>query len=240
MAEEKTKEQTEALSETTEEEAVREDVPAKSAKEGAGLRFKTSKGVCRICRRSGEKLFLKGDRCATAKCSFTRRSYAPGQHGPNRQPRYSEYGRQLREKQKLAAMYGLKEKNLQRYFNISSKRKGKTGETLLQTLERRLDNVIYRAGFARSRKHARQIVNHNNVSIRENRVNIPSYLVSEKESIKVKNKRQDKKKTDNKAEMPKWMKIDNKNKSIKILRLPTRDDLDLKIDEQLIVEFYSK
>lgn len=227
--------------EKTEEEA-EEEAPAKEQeREGAGLRFKTSKGVCRICRRVGEKLFLKGERCTSAKCSFTRRSYPPGEHGSKRPPRQSEYGKQLREKQKLSAIYNIRERQLRHYFTKASRQKGKTGEILMQTLERRLDNVVYRATFADSRKQARQFVSKRNIKIKGKIVDIPSYLVKPKEVIEVqKAKTTNKKESEKKDNIPSWLEIDKKANKIKVKDIPKKEDLDLTIDEKLIVEFYSK
>lgn len=227
-------------------EEKKEEVPEASVSEepkGSGLRFKKSGGVCRKCRRAGEKLFLKGERCFSAKCSYTRRSYAPGQHGNKRQIRLSQYGQQLREKQKLSAIYNLREKQLLKNFTEATKKKGKTGEVLISLLEQRLDNVIYRAGLAVSRRQAKQLIKRRMFAQNGRSVNIASIrvkagdIIKAKESITEKNKEQDEK---SRSDAPKWLEVNLKTQEIKVIRLPERIDTAEPIDEQLIVEFYSK
>lgn len=202
--------------------------------------------VCRLCRREGVKLFLKGTRCVTDKCSVSKRSYSPGQHGQAR-VKLSDYGLQLREKQKVKRIYGILEKHFRHLFEIASKSKGITGEMLLQLLERRLDNVIFRLGFAVSRANARQIVKHGFVYVNNKRVDIPSFLVKKDDIIQIKTKNE---KFLNKiAEMIEltkdrgvsgWLEVDDKNFSGKVVRLPQKEDVGFPIREQLIVELYSK
>lgn len=201
--------------------------------------------VCRLCRREGEKLFLKGPRCAGPKCTLTRRSYAPGQHGQAKQ-KLSNYGIQLREKQKLKRMYGLMEKQFRRYFKIASKTKGVTGKLLLQLLERRLDNVIFRLGLGVSRPQSRQIVRHNFIYVNAHRVNIPSYFVDKDDVIQIKAKETAEKKIRENMDLtkergiPSWLEFDSNGLTAKVLRLPEKDDIQQPIQEQLIVELYSK
>ncbi|MCM8771274.1 MAG: 30S ribosomal protein S4 [Candidatus Omnitrophica bacterium] len=202
--------------------------------------------ICRLCRREGMKLFLKGTKCTTEKCPLARRAYAPGQHGKTK-VKLSNYGIQLREKQKVKRMYGVLERQFRRYFDIASKSKGVTGKVLLQLLERRLDNVIYRLGFALSRSEGRQIVRHNHVWVNSQRVNIPSYLVSTDEVIEVRAKREKvlHKIRDNielckDRTVPAWLEVDKTQLKAKVLRLPEKEDIQQPIQEQLIVELYSK
>ena len=200
--------------------------------------------VCRICRREGDKLFLKGDRCYTDKCAIARRSYAPGQHGQGRK-KMSEYGTQLREKQKAKRYYGLLENQFYHYFELASKMTGKTGENLLKVLESRLDNVVYRAGFAMSRPEARQLVTHGHFTVNGKAVNIPSYLVKVGDVVELKegSRSLDKFKGSLEANasrvVPKWLELD-KNNVAKVVAEPAREDIDLPIEEHLIVELYSK
>jgi small subunit ribosomal protein S4 len=190
-------------------------------------------------------LFLKGTRCYTEKCALTRRAYSPGQHGKTKQ-KLSNYGLQLREKQKVKRMYGVLERQFRRYFYIASKSKGVTGEMLLQQLERRLDNVILRSGFALSLTQARQVVRHGMISVNNKRVNIPSYPVNKDDSISAKSKENIQKFLKNNAEVtkdkevPNWIQVDRDKLSVKIQRLPERGDIVVPIKEQLIVELYSK
>lgn len=203
--------------------------------------------VCRLCRREGMKLFLKGERCLSDKCSFDRRSYAPGQHGQGRGRRkQTEYGLQLREKQKVKRIYGVMEKQFRNYYKRAARQKGVTGENLLRLLERRLDNVIYRLGFANSRNQARQFVRHNHFQINGNKVNIPSYLVKQGDELIVK---ENSRKLDGirsaieRVEargMPSWLQVDREAMRGVVLNLPTREDVTQEIQEQLIVELYSK
>ncbi len=201
--------------------------------------------VCRLCRREGQKLFLKGDRCYTDKCGVTRRAYAPGQHGQGR-TRASEYGSQLREKQKVKRYYGILEKQFEGYFEMASKRQGKTGENLLSILESRLDNVVYRLGFAMSRAEARQLVRHGHFTVDGKKVNIPSFLVKPGMVIALKegSRSLEKFKANVEANMfrqpPKWLDYDANTLTAKVAAAPARDDIDLPVEEQLIVELYSK
>jgi small subunit ribosomal protein S4 len=202
--------------------------------------------VCRLCRREGEKLFLKGTRCSTQKCSIAKRSYAPGQHGQRNKPKLSNYGLQLREKQKVKRMYGILERQFRRYFKIASKSKGVTGKVLLQLLERRLDNVILRLGLGISRAQSRQIVRHNFVYVNSIRVNIPSFLVKKDDIVQVKakdkamNKIKENMELSKERDIPVWLEFDPKELKAKILRLPEKEDIQHQIQEQLIVELYSK
>jgi len=201
--------------------------------------------VCRLCRREGQKLFLKGDRCYTEKCSVERRGYAPGQHGNARNKKLSGYGIQLREKQKAKRYYGVLESQFRDYFEMANKQAGMTGENLLSILETRLDNVVYRLGFAMSRAEARQLVRHGHFTVNGQKVNIPSYLVKVGSVIELKDKSRslDKFKSSLEANasrvVPKWLEIDNNNVA-KVIAAPAREDIDLPIEEHLIVELYSR
>ena len=203
---------------------------------------------CRLCRREGVKLFLKGARCNSEKCGLAKRAYAPGQHGPisKRGGKLSNYGMQLRAKQKVKRIYGVLEKQFRRYFETATKTKGVTGSILLQLLERRLDNVIFQTGFAVSRDQARQIVGHGWAYVNQQRVTIPSYSLKGNDSIELKPKtkgleylRQNLKTTAERA-CPKWLEVDRDKFSSKIVRLPDREDIRIPVEEQLIVELYSK
>ncbi len=200
---------------------------------------------CRLCRREGEKLFLKGERCYTNKCSISRRAYAPGQHGQQRK-KLSEYGIQLREKQKARRFYGILEGQFRKYFELASKKKGITGENLLQILETRLDNAVYRLGLATSRPEARQLVTHAHFVVNGKKVNIPSYLLKVGDVITVRDKSKSSPKIKAISEItgskviPKWLEFDAENLSGKVIALPAREDIDLPIREHLIVELYSK
>ncbi len=201
--------------------------------------------VCRLCRREGQKLFLKGARCYSDKCSVGKRPYAPGQHGQGRK-KLSEYGIQLREKQKARRYYGVLESQFAKYFTMAEKRKGVTGENLLQILESRLDNVVYRLGFALSRPEARQLVLHGHFLVNGRKVNIPSFLVKEGDVITIKEGSRSLPKikavlenTEGKV-IPKWLDLDTNTKQAKVVSLCDRDDIDLDIKEHLIVELYSK
>lgn len=202
--------------------------------------------VCRLCRREGTKLFLKGTKCSTEKCAVSRRAYAPGQHGEGRRQKLSNYGLQLREKQKVRRIYGVLERQFRKYFELASKTKGVTGKVLLQLLERRLDNVIFRMGLAISRPQARQIVRHNQVAVNSKRVNIPSYLIDEGDIVQVKTKDKAIKKLKDNMELskdrsvPGWIEFNAGELSAKIVRLPDKEDIQQPIQEQLIVELYSK
>jgi small subunit ribosomal protein S4 len=201
--------------------------------------------VCRLCRREGEKLFLKGTKCETEKCAFSKRAYAPGQHGKLR-VKLSNYGMQLREKQKVKRMYGILERQFRKYFNIASKRKGVTGKVLLQLLERRIDNVIFRLGLAASRSEGRQLVRHNFIYVNSQRVNIPSYLIDSSDMIQLRTKEKSLKAIRENLEMtkgrevPAWLQFDPQKLEAKVLRLPEKEDIPHQIQEQLIVELYSK
>lgn len=204
--------------------------------------------VCKLCRREGEKLFLKGERCFTPKCAVERRSYAPGMHGRRGQYRrkVSDYGLQLREKQKARRIYGVMERQFRRYFREAQKQKGLTGENLLQILERRLDNVVYRLGFASSRAQARQLVRHGHFEVNGRKTDIPSYLVKPGDEIRVRDRSRKlayfqaaAKELERKA-VPEWMSLDPRSLSGRILELPKREDIDLTLKEQLIVEYYSR
>jgi len=200
---------------------------------------------CRLCRREGTKLFLKGTRCGTDKCAVARRAYSPGQHGKNK-TKLSNYGLQLREKQKVKRMYGVLERQFRRYFVNATSQKGVTGEHLLQQLERRLDNVVFRCGFAASRAQARQAVRHGLVYVNGQRVTIPSYSIDKNDSLEIKNKEKIKKYIHVNLEMTKdrsdceWIAVDKDGLKATIQRLPERSDIVLPIKEQLIVELYSK
>jgi len=201
--------------------------------------------VCKLCRREGEKLFLKGNRCATIKCSFEKKSYAPGQHGASQRTKISEYGIQLREKQKIKRMYGILEAQFRNYFKKANKQKGITGENLVKLLESRFDNVVYRLGFASSRNQARQLIRHRHFLVNDKLVNIPSYLISEGDIIKVKEKS---KKLDAihdslkrvKESTYNWLTIDKASLSGTFIQVPERADVPLNANEQLVVELYSK
>ena len=201
--------------------------------------------VCRLCRRENQKLFLKGDRCYSEKCAMNRRAFAPGQHGQNQmRKKTSEYGLQLRAKQKAKRYYGVLESQFAKYFEMAERKSGITGENLLRILETRLDNVVYRAGFAMSRKEARQLVSHRHFKVNGKIVDIPSFLVKEGDRVSV--KKADTVKIKESAEknssrpVPAWMSKDNEKMSIAIDKLPEREDIDFDIEEQLIVELYSK
>ena len=198
---------------------------------------------CRLCRREGQKLFLKGDRCYSSKCAIDRRNYAPGQHGQGRS-KVSDYGLQLREKQKAKRFYGLHETQFRNLFDKAVRKKGITGENLLILLETRLDNVVFRLGFASSRKEARQLVNHGHFTVNGRKVNIPSYTVKPGDVIKVKEKSTNSPKFKEVKEMsitvPAWVAVDVEKLEGKILSVPTREEIDTPVAEHLIVELYSK
>ena len=200
---------------------------------------------CRICRREGQKLFLKGSRCYSDKCSISRRNYAPGQHGQKR-AKLSEYGTQLREKQKTKSYYGVGEKQFRGYFEMASNKKGVTGENLLQILESRLDNVVYRLGFGVSRTQARQLVNHGQFEVNGKKVDIPSYLVKAGDVITVREIKKENSTIKANVEanaarpVPAWLELNNETLSGKVVRLASREDVDIPVEEHLIVELYSK
>ncbi len=200
---------------------------------------------CRICRREGQKLFLKGTRCYTDKCAISRRNYAPGEHG-QKKAKLSEYGIQLREKQKTKAFYGVREDQFRKYFEMAANKKGVTGENLLQILESRLDNVVYRLGYGSSRPQARQLVNHGLFEVNGKKVSIPSYLVKAGDIIKVREIKHDKKIVKENVEVnasrpvPAWLEKNASDLSGKVVRLASREDVDIPVEEHLIVELYSK
>lgn len=200
---------------------------------------------CRLCRREGSKLFLKGDRCYTEKCAFERRSFPPGDAGKKR-PRESEYRVQLREKQKTKRIYGLLEKQFRGYYDLAIRQSGVTGENLLRLLESRLDNVVYRLGFAKSRDEARQQVRHGHVQVNGHRVDIPSFRVKAGDLVAIAPKARDLLViksaliSNEKTEVPQWLEVDIDKLQGSVLSLPTRDQIDMDIREQLIVELYSK
>ncbi len=201
--------------------------------------------VCKLCRRDGMKLYLKGDRCFSEKCAVERRNYPPGEHGQGR-TKFSEYGSQLREKQKVKRMYGLLENQFHIYFNRADRLKGITGENLLVLLERRLDNMVFRFGFATSRSEARQLVLHNHFLVNGKKVNIPSYLIKVGDTITLK---QSSRKVERIVEaleisfrrgIPQWLEFDKTNVTGTVKAMPVRKDLTMPISENLIVELYSK
>jgi len=198
---------------------------------------------CRLCRREGQKLFLKGDRCYSSKCAIERRNYAPGQHGQGRS-KISDYGLQLREKQKTKRFYGLQETQFLNLFKKAERKPGITGENLMILLETRLDNVVFRLGFASSRKEARQLVSHGHFLVNGRKVNIPSYTVKAGDVIQVKEKSTNSPKFKEVKEMtitvPSWMTVDVEKLEGKILSVPTRGEIDTPVEEHLIVELYSK
>lgn len=198
---------------------------------------------CRLCRREGQKLFLKGERCYSTKCALDKRNYAPGQHGQGRK-KLSDYGHQLREKQKAKRFYGLLETQFRNYFEKAAKKSGITGDNLLVMLETRLDNVVFRMGFASSRKEARQLVRHGHFTVNGNKENIPSYQVTPGDVIKVKEKSAGLQKFKEFKEMsvsvPGWMTVDAEKLEGKVIAFPRREEIDTPIEEHLIVELYSK
>ena len=202
--------------------------------------------VCRLCRRQGEKLFLKGTKCQTEKCAAAKRAYPPGQHGQGRRQKLSNYGVQLKEKQKVKRIYGVLERQFRKYFKIASKTKGVTGKVLLQLLERRLDNVVFRMGLGISRSQSRQIVRHNFILVNSRRVNIPSFLVDKDDLVEIKAKDKAKAKIKDNLELskdrtvPSWLEFSAADMKAKVLRLPEKNDIQQTIQEQLIVELYSK
>lgn len=201
--------------------------------------------VCRLCRREGEKLFLKGERCYNGKCAVDKRAYAPGMHGQNRK-KQSEYGIQLREKQKAKRIYGVLEAQFRNYFDEASRQKGISGENLMRILELRLDNVVYRAGFARSRTEARQIVRHNHIEVNGKKVNIPSYELKAGDVVSLKEKSvgiqrfKDIFETTGARVVPEWLSANQEQAQIHVVAAPTREQIDVPVRETLIVELYSK
>lgn len=201
--------------------------------------------VCKLCRRERQKLFLKGQKCYTDKCPIESRNYPPGQHGLSRRSKVSEYGIQLREKQKIKRSYGLLETQFRNYFEKAIKQKGKTGANLVKLLERRLDNVVYRLGFASSRKQARQLIRHRHVVINNSLVDIPSYLLSPGDVIQIKDKSKKLDAIHNSLKRVKdntygWLSIDKASLTGTFIQIPEREDVPLNANEQLVVELYSK
>jgi small subunit ribosomal protein S4 len=202
--------------------------------------------VCRLCRREGMKLFLKGTRCHSDKCAIEKRNFAPGQHGKDRKAKIVGYGLQLREKQKTKRMYFTQEGQFRNYFEKAARGKGVTGEMLLQQLERRLDNVVYRLGFGMSRRQSRQLVRHGHVHVNGRKVNIPSYEVSVGEEITIRESSrklailEQSKEFASHQNAPNWLEIDRDNFKGKVLSLPKREEIQMPVNEQLIVELYSK
>lgn len=201
--------------------------------------------VCKLCRREGQKLFLKGQRCYTDKCAVTRRAYAPGQHGQGRK-KVSEYGLQLRAKQMTKRFYGVLETQFRNYYDLATRKEGKTGDELLSILESRLDNIVYRMGWASSRAEARQLIVHGHFSVNGKKVDIPSFLAKAGDvvSIRDKSRKSDKFKVILEAgashPVPKWLDVNRETLEGKVVALPNRDEIDLPVDETLIVELYSK
>lgn len=201
--------------------------------------------VCRLCRREGKKLFLKGSRCYSDRCSVARRTFAPGQHGQGRK-KATEYGIQLRAKQMTRRFYGVNESQFRKYYEMAAKQPGMAGENLLRLLERRLDNIVYRLGFASSRAQARQLVNHGFFTVNGRKVDIPSYLCKQGDTVAVKESRRDNETIkalieENSARpVPQWLSVDRANLQGYVTVLPNREDIDLEVEETLIVELYSK
>lgn len=219
------------------------EAPTSLGKEIMGRYIEAS---CRLCRRERQKLFLKGTKCFTEKCPVERRGYPPGQHGQNRRQKISEYGVQLREKQKIRRMYGLMEEQFRNYFEKALRKTGRTGETLVKMLECRLDNVVYRLGFAPSRKAARQLVVHRHLMVNETVVNVPSYLLKAGDLVRIRDKSKkldvihsSMKRMKDSAMLP-WLSLDKAAMSGTFLNVPERADIPLNANEQLIVELYSK
>jgi small subunit ribosomal protein S4 len=202
--------------------------------------------VCRLCRREDMKLFLKGERCYTDKCGYERRSYPPGQHGQSRRRKRSDYGEQLREKQKVKRIYGIAERQFRGYYYKALRTPGVTGYTLIQLLERRLDNVVYRMGFASDHAEARQLVRHGHFTVNGKKINIPSYLVRPRDVIQVREGSQKIARINealaavDRRGVPQWIQLDKENFRAAIVQLPAREDVTLPIREQLIIELYSK
>lgn len=201
--------------------------------------------VCRQCRREGQKLFLKGERCYSEKCSFGLRGYAPGQHGQGRK-KSSEYGLQLRAKQTARRFYGVQENQFRHYFDVAERKQGITGDNLLRILESRLDNVVYRSGFASSRAEARQLVGHGHFEVNGSRVDIASYLLKAGDVVSVCDKARSSEKmkavieANGSKPVPEWIDVDREKLTAKVIALPTREQIEAPVDEQLIVEFYSR
>jgi small subunit ribosomal protein S4 len=202
--------------------------------------------VCKLCRREGTKLFLKGERCFTDKCAYERRGYAPGEHGRRRRMKESDYGHQLREKQKARRMYGVGERQFRGFFFKADKQKGVTGEVLFQLLERRLDNIVYRMAFAPSRASARQLVRHRHFSVNDRTVDIPSYILRAGDTVKVRNKSRELTvilnalESRGRAAAPSWLEVDAQGMTGKLLHIPEREEMQIPVQDSLIVELYSK
>ncbi|MBT3169248.1 MAG: 30S ribosomal protein S4 [Candidatus Cloacimonetes bacterium] len=203
---------------------------------------------CRLCRREGTKLFLKGARCSSAKCAMEKRPYIPGEHGNGKRfnKKMSDYGIHLREKQKVRRIYGILEKQFRKYFKMAAKKTGVTGENLLKFLEMRLDNVVYRMGFAPSRKSARQIIRHGHIIVNGRKVDIPSFLLKANDEIKIKENRsqmpliQEAMEASTEVDSIDWFKVDKPKFTGTVLNIPSREQIQLDVDERLIVEYYSK
>lgn len=201
--------------------------------------------VCKLCRREGKKLFLKGERCYTGKCALERRAYAPGQHGQSRK-KATEYGLQLRAKQQAKRYYGIQENQFYKYFLMAERKQGVTGENLLRICESRLDNIVYLLGWANSRAEARQLVTHGHYKVNGKKVNIPSYLVKAGDEIAIKDKSKESEKIKSTVEansarpVPQWLDLNREALSAKVLALPTREQIMVPVEEHLIVELYSK
>jgi small subunit ribosomal protein S4 len=203
---------------------------------------------CKLCRREGAKLYLKGERCYTAKCAFERRPYPAGMHGRRAQYRRktSDFGQQLREKQKARRIYGVLERQFRRYFKVAERRKGLTGANLLQILESRLDNIVYRLGFASSRSQARQLVRHGHFDVNGRKTNVPSFLAKPGDQIAVRAKSRSSAHFQNLTEemehhfLPEWLSVDVETLSGRVLALPTRDQIEVSLTEHLIIEYYSR
>lgn len=193
---------------------------------------------CRKCRREGIKLFLKGEKCFLPKCPVGLRPYAPGQHGPSSFSKLSEYGKQLREKQKVKKVYGLTENTLKNYYLKSARKSGDTSENLVSLLETRLDSIIYRLGLASSRSGSRQMVSHRFLKLNGRKVNIPSIIITSRDEITLGDKVE--KKIDTKSKLPDWLVYDSKKKSLAVKHSPTKDDLELPFDINLVIEYYSR
>ncbi|HUV05411.1 MAG TPA: 30S ribosomal protein S4 [Armatimonadota bacterium] len=202
--------------------------------------------VCRLCRREGAKLYLKGERCYSRKCAFERRSYPPGQHGQRGTTKIKEYGVQLREKQKMRRIYGVRERQFRVYLQAAMRKRGVTGETLLQLLELRLDNVVYRLGFVASRAQARELVSHGHFLVNGRKVNTPSYRVKQDDVIEVRETSKDLPPIVSALEVtaggrvPSWLEPDADKRQGRVHHVPMRDEIDTQVDETLIVEFYSR
>lgn len=206
----------------------------------------SEQAVCRLCRREGAKLFLKGERCYTRKCAFERRSYAPGQHGQSGTTKVKEYGQQLREKQKMRRIYGVRERQFRGYLSEAMRKRGVTGEALMQSLEQRMDNVVYRMGFSSSRSQARELVSHGHFLVNGRKVNTPSYKLKPGDVVEVKETSRgiqpivEAIESSGGARIPQWLEVDPEKRTGKIARVPLREEIDTQVDETLIVEFYSR